>query len=162
MIRAVVAAAAFGLCFFLGRRRAVLLKKRAELLLELHTMLCGFAIELRCLATTLAELCRHADGCFAGLIVQELEHSNVREAWEHACDRLLMLPQTGREEVSLLRELGRSLGKADVAGELSLLGLYGQRIDALRQAADEDYVRKGRVFRSVGMLCGLAAAIMII
>ncbi len=154
---------AFALCFFEGLRQSTLLKRRACLIEELCGLLNGFAIEIRCCAPTLDELCEKAEGTFADILKGcRADAPDIITAWESACEKLAALPCCKKDEAELMRALGRSLGRSDAAGELSLLEMYREKLETLSKAAQEDFAGKGKLFRSVGTLCGIGAAILII
>lgn len=157
-MRWVAAIAAFLLCALEGRRRSLALKNRAALLSELLVMLNNFSIEIQCRALTLDELLSAENGRFARLVMQKKENSpDIRSAWISACEEL---PKS--VERTLLDELGRSFGKSDKSGQLRLLEMYGARISRLRDEAESCYKKKGEALSKVGMLCGAAAAVLII
>ncbi len=161
-MRTAAAAAAFILCVIAGLRRSAALKRRAELLCELRTMIRLFSIEIRCCAYTLDELCEKADGRFGELLREYRESCpDIRAAWETACSAMRKNGY-GAEETELLRELGKTLGTSDCAGQEQLLELHGERLAALYEAAAADYAKKGKLFRSVGLLCGAGAAVLLI
>lgn len=157
-MRWAAAIAAFLLCALEGRRRSMALKNRVMLLSELVIMLNNFSIEIRCRALTLDELLSEDDGQFARLVVQKSsDHSDIRSAWDAACAEL---PKS-RERI-LLSDLGRSFGKSDKSGQLRLLEMYGAQLSQLKDEAESCYRKKGEALSKVGMLCGAAAAILIL
>lgn len=159
MLRFIAAFIALICCSAEGYRRSARLKIRVETLGEIERMLNDFAIEIRCCAPTVDELMRRGNGRFAELFARCREGSeNARNAWEAACG---LLPKND-EETALLRELGRSLGTSDRIGQLQLLELYSERISDLRAAAESDCMRKAQAVQRVGILCGIAAAVLII
>lgn len=159
MLRLIAAFIALACCAAEGYRRSARLKIRVESLGEIERMLNDFAIEIRCSALTVDELMRRADGHFAELFARCRENSeNAKSAWEAACG---LLPQKDKE-TALLRELGCSLGTSDRAGQLQLLELYSERISDLRAAAESDCLRKAQAVQRVGILCGIAVAVLII
>lgn len=159
MLRFFAALIALICCAAEGYRRGARLKIRMNFLGEIERMLSDFAIEIRCSALTVDELMRRGNGRFAELFARCREDSgNARSAWEAACG---LLPQKD-EETALLRELGRSLGTSDRAGQLRLLEMYSERISRLRTAAESDCSRKAQAVQRVGILCGIAAAVLII
>lgn len=161
-MRAAAAAAAFILCLAAGLRHSAALKRRAELLGELVVMLKLFGIEIRCCAYPLDELCERAEGRFAELVRAAREHCpDIRSAWERACSQMRGSGY-GAAETELMRELGKSLGTSDIAGQETLLALHGERLSALYEQAAADYAKKGKTFRSVGLLCGAGAAVLLI
>ena len=153
-----MAAAAFLLCALEGRRRGLKLKNRVTLLNELLIMLNNFYIEIRCRSLTLDELLSGENGSFAKMVTQKRDDSgDIRTAWQAACEEL---PKS--RERMLLSELGHSLGKTDKSGELRLLEMYSARISALKDEAESSYRKKGEALSRIGILCGAAAAILII
>ena len=138
-MRAILAMAAFLLCFVFGVRQSLLLKRRAAFLEELSRMLSDFAD-----------------------IIRECRRDNdIKSAWEQACGRLKALSYCHAAESELMLSLGRSLGTSDISGQLSLIELHSEKLSALRKSASEESAKKGKLFRSVGALCGIGAAVLI-
>lgn len=157
-MRWLAAIAAFMLCTLEGQRRRRVLRERVELLSELLVMLNDFSIGIRCRASALDELISAETGRFARLVMEKLREGNdLHSAWDMACDRLPSSP-----ERALLPELGHSLGTSDKSGQLQMIEMYTKRISALRDEAEGCYKKKGGAFSKVGMLCGAAAAILIL
>ena len=126
-------------------------------------MLCGFSVSMRCTAPPLDELCESASGTFAEIIREKLPQSeDIRTAWECACTELSALPCCRSEDAELLSELGASLGKSDAAGQLELIELYRERLSLSEKSAAEELKQKGKLFRSLGMLCGIGAAVIVL
>ncbi len=161
-MRIILALTAFLLCLAWGARQSLLLKRRTALLEELSVMLREFEIEIRFAAPTLDILCEKAEGCFADILRECRGGRDIKAAWEQACERLSALPCCHEEERELLISLGRSLGTSDISGQLSLIELHSERLNALRKYAAEESAKKGKLFRSVGALCGIGAAVLII
>ena len=161
MIRHILALAAFALCALSGLGRSRLAKRRCELLAELVRLLAGFSVRIRCTAPTLGELIEQDGGLFAQLVREERSAGDIRAAWAAGCERLEALPFCRKDEAALMRSLGQALGKSDRAGEVQTLELYEGQLSALYEAARAEYAEKGRLFRSVGALCGLGAAVML-
>lgn len=157
-MRIAAALIVFVLCAVEGQRRRLELKNRAGLLAELLLMLNSFAIEISCRALTPDELILKSNGRFAKMVRDKRgKYPDIRSAWEAACAEL---PKS--RERGLLSELGRSLGTTDKAGQLRLLELYCAEITELKSEAEESYRKKGEAFSRVGLLCGAAAAVLIL
>lgn len=158
-MRVLAALIALSCCVLEGFRRRTALRERAVLLGGITQMLNGFPIEIRCSGATLDELIGRAEGRFAELVREGIDGGeDVREAWSRACSRL---PKKS-DERALLSELGQSLGTSDKDGTIRLLEIYAERFSELEREARDNYSRKGKAWVQVGMLCGIAAAIMII
>lgn len=161
MIRHILALAAFVLCVLAGLGKSRLAKRRCELLGELVRLLSGFEVKIRCTAPTLGELIEQESGLFAQLVREERKALDIRAAWAAGCERLGALPFCQSEEAALMKRLGQALGRSDRAGEVQTIELYCEQLCALYNAARAEYAEKGRLFRSVGALCGLGAAVML-
>ncbi len=158
-MRLLAALIALCCCLLEGFRRSRELKNRALFLGEISQMLGNFLIEIRCSGLTLDELISRADGRFAELVRGYIDNGeDAKSAWENAC---LRLPQKNGE-AALLAELGQSIGTSDREGTLRLIGLYAERFSEMERSAREAYTRKGKAVMQVGMLCGIAAAVIII
>ncbi len=160
-MRVMLALTAFLLCLATGARKSLLLKRRTAFLEELSRMLNEFEIEIRFAAPTLDILCEKAEGSFADILRECRGGSDIKTAWEQACGKLAEMPCCRAEERELLLSLGRSLGTCDISGQLSLIELHSEKLNALKREAAEESAKKGKLFRSVGALCGIGAAVLI-
>ena len=160
-MRVILALTAFLLCLAAGVRKSLLLKRRTLFLEELSRMLNEFEIEIRYAAPTLDILCEKAKGGFADILRECRRGCDIKSAWEQACGRLAAVPCCRTEERELLLSLGRSLGTSDISGQMSLIELHSEKLNALRREAAEESAKKGKLFRSVGALCGIGAAVLI-
>lgn len=159
VLRIMAAAVAFAVCAYEGYRRSRELKDRVMLLAETELMLEHFSTGIRCAGRTSDELLEKERGQFARLVREfNADCGDMRTAWDKACDTL----PKDREETSVLRELGRSLGAADKESALRLLERCGAEIASLKVAAEEDCAKRGKVFCQVGTLCGIGAAVLIV
>lgn len=84
---------------------------------------------------------------------------NFRLMWDKAIDEDSNLGET---ESSLLKGFGEELGTSDTEGQLMLLEAIRARLSEIQQQRSEEYHTKGRLYRSVGILSGVMAAILII
>lgn len=159
-MRVFTAFAAFSACFAAGLYKSFLLKRRAVVLEELCRMVKSFSVEIRYTAPTLDELCGKSEGVFAEILNECRKDSDIHAAWDSACAILSKKPYCSREEAELLRNLGSSLGASDIAGQLSILEMYSEKLSDISRTASEEAAGKGKLFRSVGMLCGIGAAVI--
>lgn len=68
----------------------------------------------------------------------------------------------GDEEKSYLRSFAASIGSSDKDGQLSGLELLRQQLESAEKKREEEYRRKGKLYRSIGVLAGVMAGIMLI
>ncbi|MCH5200276.1 MAG: stage III sporulation protein AB [Oscillospiraceae bacterium] len=87
------------------------------------------------------------------------ENGDFHPLWNDGVKKQPYLTPADRE---LLFALGDRLGATDLDGQLSFLELTCEMLKKQQQEASENYRKKGRMYRSVGLLCGLAAGIMVL
>ena len=158
-MRIILAISAFFICAFIGFQKSRGLKKRADFLDEISVMLGNFQAEIKFGTPELSELISRENGSFARLVQKHFsELSDIKAAWEKACDEL---PENA-EETALLRELLSAISKTNSDGAVMALALYSEKISRLYRQAYDEFTRKGRALRQIGALCGAAAARLII
>lgn len=146
-----------------GCRKSGILKRRCTLIQELRLMLEQYSIEISCTAPTLEELAMQGQGEFGGILRKcAQDTSDIRQAWSNAVVQLSALSHCGAEEAEVLSQLGQALGTCPAESELSLLRLYSARLDKLWEQAEKISEKKGRLYRSGGVLAGLGAAVLLL
>ncbi len=93
-------------------------------------------------ADSVLQCCSYADG-----------NVNISE------DELYMLD---KRDMAIIRELLNGLGKTDTDGQISMLEMNKKLLQNRLEQAREEYSKKGRMYRSVGVLVGIGAAVMLI
>ncbi len=66
------------------------------------------------------------------------------------------------EELELIKDIGRKLGKTDICGQLNNIKYEKNELEKMLKNAEEEYIAKGRLYRSFGVLCGAFIAILLI
>lgn len=148
-----------GLC---GIRFAAALRTQAERAVTLRALLADMAAVLRYQSPTVWELTAYLAAqpryrTFAFLGVTETD-GRFHVAWTAAVERESALQP---EERALLAELGEVLGTTDTDGQLSQLLLFQTRADVLVTQAQARYETKGKLYRTLGLLGGAAAAVLL-
>ena len=87
------------------------------------------------------------------------ENEDVHRVWSEGVKKQPFLDQRDRE---LLLSLGEHLGETDSEGQLSFLEMTESMLSEQREEARENYGKKSGMYRSVGLLCGLAAGIIVL
>ena len=158
-MRILLALAAFALCVFAGLRKSLSLKKRADYLGEILTMLSNFSSEIQLRAPTLEQLVENESCEFARDVAERKANSaDIKTAWESAC---AALPQKN-EEAALLAEFGKALINSGMDSAPEVISAYSEKFARLEKTARDDYSQKGGAFRKIWALCGIAAAVLII
>lgn len=87
---------------------------------------------------------------------------HFHSAWDYTVSNSRDLKVLKPDEREDLRRLGRSLGRSDIDGEISLIEGYRNRINPLREAAMEEFKNKGRAVQNCCLLAGIFLAIVIL
>lgn len=85
------------------------------------------------------------------------ENGDFHRAWEKNADEIPHLSQSERE---IVKSIGNGLGRTDTEGQISMLALNSTLLKEKYEKAHEEYTRKGKMYRSVGVLAGIGLAIM--
>lgn len=84
---------------------------------------------------------------------------NVNECWRIAANKTVFLSDSDKR---ILYNIGEQLGGTDIDGQLSMLAMNKALAQRNLLEAEEEFRIKGKMFRNVWGLCGIAAGIMLI
>lgn len=102
-------------------------------------------------------LCGFFEKCISGM-----EKGGIRNAWGNAV--LSVSEEVGlrNEETETILRLGGQLGMSDVSGQKTAICKAITHIDRYMQAAEDEYTRLGKTYRTCGVLLGVFFVIIII
>lgn len=83
----------------------------------------------------------------------------LKEEWDKCVQSLLYLQN---DDKAPLYDLGDSLGRSDAEGQTAVINMTLERLSHRADSAREEYERRGRLYRTLGILCGAAAGIILI
>lgn len=86
-------------------------------------------------------------------------HTPFPESWRNAVETDKTLCADERE---ILRTIGATLGSTELSAQLSALKLCGERFQRLRETAETEVLRRGRLYRSMGILTGIFLVILLL
>ena len=87
--------------------------------------------------------------------------NSFQQVWCEAVER--NIPKgLKKSDAELLSDVGRKLGTSDLEGQLSALELRQAELNSAISAAEEEYRRKAKLYRSLGVLAGVFIAIMLV
>lgn len=151
---------------FCGIEYSEKLKKRVAFCTEAEKMMRLSEIMIRSCGTDVYELVGRlkAEGYSNLIFLDKLseEYSadeGFRESWRTA---VMSLRNTGEEEKRALVEFGNFLGSTDISGQLSGIALQSELMHGIYERRQADYQKKGRLYRSLGILAGLTVGIIVI
>lgn len=84
---------------------------------------------------------------------------DFRHCWNQALESQKNL---GKEEKELLAYFGSVLGKSDVDGQLSSISEIRKELERIYAVRLENLQKKGRLYRTTGLLFGVMAGILVI
>ncbi|MCL2108462.1 MAG: stage III sporulation protein AB [Oscillospiraceae bacterium] len=146
-----------------GLAQGAKLKRREQLLSEVIRLLENLAVQIRYRALPLGEFFAgsvSSNGRFTERITAHINSGvNWRGAWSEAVCDFAELDDGDRE---ILAEVGSCLGGSDAAGQISMLELNKELLTARLKEATADSAKKAAMYRSVGLLSGLAIGIMVL
>ena len=138
------------------------LKKREETLRELTQMLCEMSILIRHQRLSVNELFEQLSRYeFIANVGtgNSISTKRWRDNWNYVADGLIWLKD---EERAVLKSVGVALGTTDADGQLAMLKTNATLLEAFRVEAYNDYLAKGKLYRTCGVLAGIFAAVIII
>lgn len=140
------------------------LKEREDLLSSSLLLVDQLAVQIRYVNGEIGEILKNAgeNSSYEKLAFVKNcgdigQNGDFHEAWSGGVREQPYLNQKDRE---ILFELGKRLGETDLEGQLSFLEMTRELLERQRDEARDDSGKKCGMYRSVGILCGLAVGIM--
>lgn len=89
-----------------------------------------------------------------------MEVLTAGEAWNIAVDTNIL--NINEEDKSILKNLSKLLGQTDVEGQISQIELTSNFLDEQIEKAEKERLKSERMYRTLGMVIGLAIVIILI
>ncbi len=170
MLRAFAMLIVFFGCAFLGSRASSGLRLRRDTLRAMIGCINRLSIWMEYAQEPLSTLARRAKSeetaIFWDTFSKKLKNAgDVELAWqqamEYAREQDAGFAALENAELNALYEYAQGLGKSDGKSQAKNAALLQQWLEELCTQAQAAYGSKGRMYRSVGILTGLAAAILL-
>lgn len=153
-------------CLLLGNRQAAKLRERVRIW-EQAARLAGMletriAYTARPIPQLLNELYRTGDLTALPFLprMSECAPENVATVWRTSVGKeLTVLTPSDRE---LLAAFGAQLGRTDMAGQIAHCRTYALQFEERRRLSSAEHSEKGRLYPLLGLLGGLALALLLI
>ena len=170
MLHAIAMLSVFAGCAFIGVRASSTLRLRKDTLRLMTDALHRLSLWMDYTAQPLRALARKAKteetaaffDAFAGYLKTD---DNVPSAWKRAMDDAREqdagFASLQAEEIAILEEYAETLGGSDRDTQARNAALVQHRLGAVLKEAESIYTSKGRMYRSVGILSGIAVAILL-
>ena len=169
MIQLIGAILICGGATMMGLRASARITTRCKALSGFSRAIMTMQAEIKCRLTPLSEilegLSKHTEEpvrrFFSTCLREHKKHNEIpfSVVWKNcvACAGYLELTN---EERKLLADAGSALGRFDSEEQARGLELMRSELEAAHQKAEEERARLGKLYRSLGVTCGLALAIL--
>lgn len=158
---------------FLGYVLSTDCKKRPRQLRELQSMLQIFENQISYLSDVLAEafgrICSSSGGSETGIFfsntVERLQSGRsitAAKAWEEAVRENIRKTSLNKEDEEILVSFGKLLGSSDLEGQIKNIRLTLSQLKLQEQKAEESRAKNEGMYRSLGILGGIAVVIVLI
>lgn len=150
-----------------GASRSEALKSRETVCREIRDLLAEISVYIRYRSLNVYEIARelNVSGHFQhldfikNLPAEYAPNEDFHTLWSKAVDSD---PHMAADEKALLRSFGAVLGTSDIEGQLLLVEGALEDLKKIENKRSEEYRRKGKLYRSLGMLFGVMAGILFI
>jgi len=170
MIRFLLALLLFGICCFVGFAKAKSLKRRLDVVEGFLLDIKQLSILMQYKRTPIASLVKELEGSalrpFWKAFLDRLTRGGpIADAWKAALDHMRESNSDffylADEEARVLGDFGDSLGTSDFTAQKANIEMALARLTAQAETLKREVSQKGKIYRSLGMLGGLAVAIVV-
>jgi len=91
---------------------------------------------------------------------EKMNIMSAGEAWSNSIDEINC--NLTQEDKSILKDLGKMLGKTDVEGQVSEIQLVSRFLDTQIEIAENEKQKNEKMYKTLGGVIGLALAIVLI
>lgn len=150
----------------IGARASSNLKKQVELCISVRTFLSELVILMRyrgdTLFTLISELCERRSMNELTFLICVTENMSVGMSFQCAWQKALSDDKLLSEELHvLLGTLGESLGTSDIDGQIMCIERAEEELSVVYENVLDQSRRKGKLYRSIGLLGGITAALLL-
>ncbi len=150
----------------LGTGASAMLRKRITVCKSLRYFFQELGIMMRCTGDTLSALITGlacSESCMSlGFLGEAASLMETGEPFPLAWKRSVSISSGLTPEIKdMLLSLGESLGTSDLAGQLMTLERAEHELEVIYEKALEQYRTKGKLYRCLGVLGGMSAALLL-
>ena len=91
---------------------------------------------------------------------ENLKKMNMQAAWNKAIDESKL--NLNKEDIAIIKNMGKLLGKTDVEGQISEIKLTSDFIDSQIEKAEKEREKNEKLYKTLGTVVGLAIVIILI
>ncbi len=159
----------FGLAVYIGNFKAKQYINRLKELISVKSALNIFENKIKFTQTPLEEIFKNiSENCseqnikniFKTLALNVKQNMNIHKAWEASIRK--SETNLKEEDKNILIDMGKILGATDVEGQVANLRIASSFIDKQIQNAEKEKEKNVKLFRTLGIVFGLAIVIILI
>lgn len=166
-VKGIMLISVFVITTFLGLMMANKFKDRVKDLKAIRSILNIIETKIKYTYEPLPQIFEDISNKYNGSIGEMFKMSknmmkqlSADEAWAFALDR--SNTNMNIEDLEILKNLDKMLGKTDAEGQLSEIELMKNFIDVQIKKAEEEQVKNEKLYKSLGITVGLALVIILI
>ena len=88
--------------------------------------------------------------------VEEMESKSAGDAWNSS------LTNMKEDDIGIIKNLGRLLGKTDIEGQLNEIKLVNNFLDTQIRTAEDEKNKNEKMYRTLGIVAGMTITILLI
>ena len=96
------------------------------------------------------------------VIIHSDKCRGFQQAWEQSLNNNIGKTALKREDLSILKDFGKMLGRSDAEGQMKNIKLTINLLDVQRHKAEEKRIKNEAMYRKLGVLMGIAVIIIFI
>lgn len=96
---------------------------------------------------------------FIKKLPEKFDSQNFFDIWCNAVESDSLI---GEEEKKLLKSFGENFGTSDIEGQLSNIDMIKEKLNIISEKRRSEYEKKGKLYRSIGLLAGIMTGILIL
>ncbi len=90
-----------------------------------------------------------------------MQDENSKDAWEKAIEESELTTSYNKEDIRVIKTLGKMLGNTDVEGQVSQIELTQNMLTEQINQAQEERKKNSKLYRTLGLASGLTIAIIL-
>lgn len=84
----------------------------------------------------------------------------INQAWNNSSDKFLDVFE--KEDIDIIKMFGKLLGKTDIEGQVSEILLTQNLIEKQIEKAEYEKLKNSKLYKSMGVICGLGICIILV
>lgn len=92
---------------------------------------------------------------------KNIKNKKCEEAWNEAIEEKKSLLSLKNEDINLIKKLGNTLGKTDIDGQMSEINEFNTILRIQIKKAEEERKKNEKMYKSLGIIVGLAIVILL-